>query len=173
MMYGSWDIEHDRQNFLSFWNIYCPFTPLTIQKIKILEKMKKNPADIIILHMLPINDNHVIYGSWDIEHHGQNFLSFWTIFCPFTSLTTQKIKIFKKWKKLLELLSLYTGVPKMTIIWCMVPEIWSKMDRIFLPFSTAFHKYTKNHGHMLYCSLDMACNGFIFHFGLFFALLPL
>ena len=30
----------------------------------------------------------------------QNFLSFWTIFCPFTpSLTNQKIKILKKWKK--------------------------------------------------------------------------
>ena len=29
----------------------------------------------------------------------QNFGSFWTIFCPFTSITTQKIKFFKKRKK--------------------------------------------------------------------------
>ena len=41
----------------------------------------------------------------------QNFLSFWAIFFPFTPLTTQKIKILKKWKKILELLSFYTWVP--------------------------------------------------------------
>ena len=29
----------------------------------------------------------------------ENFLLFWTIFCPFTSLTTLKIKFLKKWKK--------------------------------------------------------------------------
>ena len=27
------------------------------------EKMKKNPEDIIILHMRTINDNHMMYGS--------------------------------------------------------------------------------------------------------------
>ena len=27
------------------------------------EKMKKNPGDIIILHMFTINDNHMMYGS--------------------------------------------------------------------------------------------------------------
>ena len=32
-----------------------------------------------------------------------NFLSFCTIFCPFTPLTTQKAKIFKKWKNSLEI----------------------------------------------------------------------
>ena len=32
---------------------------------------------------------------------------------------------------------------------------------------------TKNHDHMLYCSLDMSCNGCnIFHFGAFFAPFP-
>ena len=35
------------------------------------------------------------------------------------------------------------------------------------------HKCTKNHDHMLYCSSDMCDNVIvIFHFGLFFALLP-
>ena len=27
MMYDSWDMERDRQNFLLFWIILCPFTP--------------------------------------------------------------------------------------------------------------------------------------------------
>ena len=46
------------------------------------------------------NDDQMMYDSWDMEYHRQNFLSFRTIFCPFTPLT-QKIKILKKWKKCL------------------------------------------------------------------------
>ena len=85
----------------------------------------------------------------------------------------------------------------MTIIWCMVPEIWSAMGRIvildqFLPFYPInnpkdqnfdkmktktktpgdiiiLHKCAKNRDHMLYCSCDMARDGCnFFHFGLFF-----
>ena len=33
-----------------------------------------------------------------MDSNRQNFLPFWTIFCPFTPLT-QKIKVLKKWKK--------------------------------------------------------------------------
>ena len=147
MMYGSWDMECNRQNFLSFWTVFCPFTPLWTQKIKIFQKWKKTPADIIILQMCTMNDshmmtygswdrtisctfypsnnpknqnfrkmkktpgdiiilytctiddNHMMYGSWDIENNRKNFLSFWTIFCPFTPITNQKIKILKKWEK--------------------------------------------------------------------------
>ena len=40
-MYGSRDMEHDTQNILSFWTVFCPFTLLWIQKIKILKKRKK------------------------------------------------------------------------------------------------------------------------------------
>ena len=95
MMYGSWNKEYNRKFFLSFWTVFCPFTPLlTTQTIKILKRWKKTPGDIIILHMCTINDNHMIYGSWDMEHNSQNFLSFWTIVCSFTLLTMQKIKNF-------------------------------------------------------------------------------
>ena len=58
MTYGSWDIERNRHNFLSFGTILCPFT----QKIKILKKMKKMLGDITILHKWGINDNHMIRG---------------------------------------------------------------------------------------------------------------
>ena len=34
-------IKRDRQNFLSFWAIFCLFTSLTTQKIKLLKKWKK------------------------------------------------------------------------------------------------------------------------------------
>ena len=102
MMYGSWDMECDRQNFLLFKNIFCP-------KNQNFEKMKKTPGHIITtLLKCTINDNHMMYCSWDIKHDGQNSLSFWTIFCPFTPLTTWKVKILKNWKKRLEIF--YTGV---------------------------------------------------------------
>ena len=39
------------------------------------------------------------YFLMKFKHDGQNFLSFWTVFCPFTPLTTWKIKILKNWKK--------------------------------------------------------------------------
>ena len=52
-------------------------------------------------------------------HDGCNCcFSFWAIFCPFTSLTAQKMKIPKKWKKFLEISSLYMCVPKIMIRWC-------------------------------------------------------
>ena len=40
-------------------------------------------------------DNDMMYDSWDMEHNRQIFLSIWTVFCPFTPLTTQKIEILK------------------------------------------------------------------------------
>ena len=50
--------------------------------------MKKLPGDIIILHMFNKNNIHVMYGSWDMMCDRPNLLQFWTIFCPFPSLTT-------------------------------------------------------------------------------------
>ena len=42
IMNGSWDIKHNRQNFLSFWTIcnFLSFWTLTTQKIKILKNWK-------------------------------------------------------------------------------------------------------------------------------------
>ena len=96
MMYVSWDMECNRQKFLTFWIVFSPFIPPKNQKNQNSEKMKKKPWDIIILHMC---NNHMIYGSQDIKHDGQNFLSFWTFFCPFAPLTTPKNENFEKMKK--------------------------------------------------------------------------
>ena len=180
MIYGSWYTEWDRQNILSFWAIFCPFTPLTTQKIKIknswryhrftnvchklrsydvwflrykmwqteffvvlghflpfyptnnpenqnFENMKKKLGDIIILLMCTVNDNHMMYGSWDMARDWQMFLSFWIIFYPSTSLTTKKLKFWKNEKK--------------------------PGDIIIL------HMYSINYNHMMYGSWDMEHNG--------------
>ena len=55
-----------------------------------------------------------------------------------TPLKIYKIKTLKKWKRHLEILSFYTCVPKITIIWCMLPEIWSVTDIIFWCFGLFF-----------------------------------
>ena len=84
-----------------FGQFFALLPPLRTWKIKTLKLNEEMHGDIIISHMCTINDIYMMYGSWDIEHNRQKFLSFWAIFCPLTPLplTTQKIKIKKKWKK--------------------------------------------------------------------------
>ena len=120
--YDIWFLKYKvwQKEILNILGYICPFSPLTTWKIKILT-LKKTPGDINILHICTINDNHMIYGSWDMAYNRKNFLSFWTIFCPFTLLWTQKTKIFKKIGKntgrhyhftnIKEILSFYTCVP--------------------------------------------------------------
>ena len=115
---------------------FLHFYPLTSRKIK-LKTEKKTPGDIIILHMRNINENHMMHGYWDIDCDRQNFCHFEPFFCPFTPLTTQKIKILKKWNKNLEISSIYTCVLQMTIIWCTDHDI-----HIFLSFWAIFCPFT-------------------------------
>ena len=108
MMYGSCDIEQDI--IFCHFGLFLHFYPLTSPKIKIIKnskkkKKKKTPGDTIILHMRNINENHMMHGYWDMDCDRQNFCHFEPFFCPFTPLTTQKIKILNKWKKHLEISS--------------------------------------------------------------------
>ena len=82
-------------HFRLFFTLLTPYNP----ENQNFEIMKTIPGGIIILNMSTINENHMMYDSWDMEHDRQDFFSFWTIFCPFTPpsplwLTTQRIKIF-------------------------------------------------------------------------------
>ena len=57
-------MEHDRHDFLSFRTVFCPFSPLTTHKIKILKKKQQKKhththEDIIILQICTINDSHI------------------------------------------------------------------------------------------------------------------
>ena len=115
MMYGSWDMKCNEQNFLSFWTVFCHFTPLTTQKIKIWKTEKKA---WIYYHF-----THVYHKlqSYDVEFlryqaSQTGFFCHLDNFLPIYPLKTQKIKILKYWKKHLEILSFYTSVPKIMII---------------------------------------------------------
>ena len=49
-----------------FLLVYPPLDP----ESQNFEKTKKTPGDIIILQICAIIDNHMMYGSWDIERDG-------------------------------------------------------------------------------------------------------
>ena len=110
---------------------FLPFYPPNSLKNKNFKKLKKTPGGIILLHKFTKNHDHMLYCSWDMARDTCNcYFSFWAIFCPFTPLTdkNQNFKKKKQWKKLLEISSFYTCVPKIMIRWCTVPEIWWTMD---------------------------------------------
>ena len=56
--------------------------------------------------------------------------SFFALYSPKNS----KNQNFEKWINLLEISSFYTCAPKIKIIWCMVPEMLSEIDKIFCHF---------------------------------------
>ena len=120
-----WSMRYGVQQteFFVILDHFLPFYPLTTQKIKIF-KIWKNPTDIIILNMCNINDNHMMYGSCDVEHD-RVFVN----------------QNYEKWKKYLAILS-YTCLAKMTFIWCMVPEIWHVTRQNFLQFWAIFCPFT-------------------------------
>ena len=123
-------------NFLLF---YPPNNPKT-------QTLKKRRKAWIYYHFTHVYHRWKPYDAW-LLRYGVWRIEFFIIldnFLPFYPLKTWKIKILKKRKKHLEILSFYTSVPKiMIILYYTVPDIWCMTDVIV-----------------------------IFHFGLFFTLLP-
>ena len=62
--------------------IFCSFTPLATQKIKILKKWRKKTGDIIILHECTKNPDHMLHCSWDMVLDGCNFGLFSALLPP-------------------------------------------------------------------------------------------
>ena len=81
--------------FLSFSAMFCPFTSYQPEKWK-LQKMKKAPRDIIILHKCAKNHDHMLYCSWDmVRDRCSCYFSFWA----FYPLNSPKNETFMKMKK--------------------------------------------------------------------------
>ena len=72
--------------------------PLNNPENQNFEKMEKIPGDII-LQKCTINDNHMIYGSWDMKCTRQNFFVILGHFLSFYPPTSLKNENFKKMKK--------------------------------------------------------------------------
>ena len=103
------------------------------------EKLKKKKAwrHHHFTQVFQISWSYAIY-SLDMAHNRFNHFSFWIIFCPFTSLTAQKIKILQKWKKHHKITSFYNSAPKFIIMSYTVPEIWCVTDVIIFHFQPFF-----------------------------------
>ena len=62
-MYASWDMERNRQNFLSFWTVFSLLPPYGPRKLKFSKTWRNNLKNIN-------------------EVQQTEFLSFWTVFYP-------------------------------------------------------------------------------------------
>ena len=153
-IYGSWDINCDRKIFLSSWAIFCHFTPphtppppLTARKMKISKKWKQH---LVISSFYTSAPKLMIIGYTVLEMwHGTDMIIVFILgnFLPFypPPPNTQKNENFKKIKKNpRDIIILHKSIPKLMNICYTVPEICCVMEIIV-----------------------------IFHFGLFFPLLPL
>ena len=116
MIYGSWDVEDDRQNFCHFGPFFAllpPSTPSPFQQPKKWKfwKSEKNPIK---------NHDHMIHCSWNTTHDRCNFyFSFSAIFCPFAFFFFNE----KKKKTSGDIIILHMCTPKTMITQCAVLEI--------------------------------------------------
>ena len=130
------------------------------------------------------------YNVWFLRYKvQQSFLPFWVIFCPLINLTTWKIKILKKIKKIsgeIIILHLCTrhGVQQtefFVILDHLLPfypsnpenQIFTTMEKLLK--ISQFYTSLLETMIMCYTVPEIWCMTnaiFIFHFGLFFALLP-
>ena len=153
------------------------------------------PEDII-LHLCTRNDNH---GVWFLIYQARQ-TGFFVILCyflPFFPSNNSENQSFEKIKKASGDI-IYASVPQMTIIRYMVPEISTATDRFFLSSLAMFCPFTppknenitkmKEHldissfytsapkimiiGYTVPEMWRMTDVIVIFHFGLYFALLP-
>ena len=134
-------MKHDKQNFLSFLTVFCPFTPITTQKFKILKKWKK--ISWRYCHFTHVYHKWQSYDVWFLRYRARwtEFLVILDHFLPFYPLKNLKNQNFKKMKKM-------------------------PGDNIFL------QKCTKNHNHMVWCSWDIGHDGCNCYFSLWAIFCP-
>ena len=85
-----------RTEFFVILGHFLLFHPPNNSKNPNFEKMKETPGVITLLQMCIINEDRMMYGSWDIRRDGLSFLSFWVIFCTLIHLTIRKNSNFEK-----------------------------------------------------------------------------
>ena len=121
MRYGFWDTEWERRIFLLFQAIFV-LLPTNKPENQNSEKLEK------ALHKCTKTEDHTVYGWWDIRHNRQSsfiILGHFLYFYPPNN--PKKSKSLKNEKKPGDIIILHF-VPKMSVIWCMVPEIRSATD---------------------------------------------
>ena len=98
MMYASWDMEYNRHKFLTFWAIFCLYTPLLSPKIKIWNKFKKTSRYYPITH---VYHKWRLHDVWFLRHKARQTEFFIILghFLPFNLPNNLKNQNFEKMKK--------------------------------------------------------------------------
>ena len=81
-------------HFAPFFTLLPPNNP----KNQNFEKLRKISGSSIILYMCTIKNNHVMYGSWDMEHDTE-FVVILDLFLTFYPRNNPKNQNFEKKKK--------------------------------------------------------------------------
>ena len=133
--------------------------------------------------MCTTNDNHMMYGSWDINWIFGHFVLFFALL-PSNKMKNQNFEKLKKTPGDIIILHMSTinenymmcGSWDMecdrqiffsfwTIFWLFYTPIITQRIKILKIWKKTpgsiiiLHNCTKNHDHMLYCSWDTACYG--------------
>ena len=112
-----------QREFFVILDRFLPFYPPNNPKNQNFKKLKKTSGYIIILNMCTINDIHI----WFLRHQAQriHFFVIMDHFLPFYLPNNHKIKILKKLKKHLEILSFHTCIPWQSYdIWFLRYGAW-------------------------------------------------
>ena len=128
-----WDGVRETECFVILGH-FLPFYPLNDPENQNFEKKIKKCLEILSFYTYTwtINEDHMMY-IWFLKYKVREtkFFVILSHFLPFQPPDNSENQNFEKMKKHLQILSFYTLAPWMTIIWCMVPELWSATDRIF------------------------------------------
>ena len=170
-------------HFGSFFVLLSSWQPEASKFWKHLKKKTNAWRQIIILHLCTTNDNHMMYGSWDINWIFGHFVLFFALL-PSNKMKNQNFEKLKKTPGDIIILHMSTinenymmcGSWDMecdrqiffsfwTIFWLFYTPIITQRIKILKNWKKTpgsiiiLHNCTKNHDHMLYCSWDTACYG--------------
>ena len=144
MKYGSWISSTIDRIFCHSGPFFALLPRYGPRKTKFLKNEKKPWK---YYHFTNVYHKWQSYDVWFLRYGVQqteffvildHLLPFYHHLHPHPRPNNLKNQNLKKWKNHLDILSSYTCVPKMTIIWSMVPEISNTTNRMFCHFGSFF-----------------------------------
>ena len=98
--YEGWFLRYRARQteFFVISGYFLPFYPPNNPENQTFEKMKKTPGGIMILNVSIINENHMMYDSWDMKctRHIFVILGYFLSFYPYNSPKNENFKKMKK-----------------------------------------------------------------------------
>ena len=147
--YDVWFLRYGAQqtHFFVILDSFLPFYPAMDPENQNFQKKKENQKTWRYYYFTKKNGSHIMYGSSNMECNGQNFLSFWAIFCPFTPQLPKKPNFWKNEKIAWRYYHVTQVCHKWQSydVWFLRYEAWQTeffviLDRFFLFYSLTTRK---------------------------------